>query len=124
MKIGITVWKNRISPLCDSARRLLITEIENRTIVGSHYETFHSEVVSSKAIKIYTMGVKVVICGAISYFLANMIEAYGIRIIPFVAGDVNQVLDAYLKGNLPTPFFSKHDRGLWYSDYSICCRRC
>jgi len=105
MKIGITVWQNRISPLLDSASMLLIAEIKNGTIVGSHYEMFHSEVLSSKALKIYTMGVKVVICGAISYFLANIIESYGIRIIPFVAGDVNQVLDTYLKGNLPTPKF-------------------
>ena len=112
MKIGITVWKNRISPLFDSARMLLIAEIENGTIVGSHYETLHSEVLSSKATKIYTMGVKVVICGAISYFLANMIEAYGIRIIPFVAGDVNHVLDAYLKGNLPTQKFQMPGCGI------------
>jgi len=105
MKIGFTVWKNRISPLFDSAQMLLIAEIKNETITGKHYEPFHSHLPSSKAIQTYNMGVKVVICGAISHFLANMIEAYGIRIIPFVAGDVNQVIDAYIKYNLPTPEF-------------------
>jgi len=105
MKIAVAVWKNRISPLLDSASMLLIAKIESGSIISRRYETFQSEVLSSKAIRIHTMGVKVVICGAVSHFLANMIEAYGIRIIPFVAGDVNQVLDTYLKGNLPTPKF-------------------
>ncbi len=112
MKIGITVWKNRISPLFDSAQMLLITEIKNGTITGKHYEPIHLNLPSSKAIRIYNLGVKVVICGAISYFLANIIEAYGIRIIPFVAGDVNQVLDAYLKGNLPTSNFQMPGCGI------------
>ena len=112
MKIGITVWKNRISPLFDSAQMLLIAEIENETITDKYYELFHLYLPSSKAIQIYNMGVKVIICGAISYFLANMIEAYGIRIIPFVAGDVNHVLDAYLKGNLPTPNFQMPGCGI------------
>lgn len=112
MKIGITVWKNRISPLFDSAQMLLIAEIKNGTITGKHYEPFHLHLPSSKAIQTYNMGVEVVICGAISYFLANMIEAYGIRIIPFVAGDVNHVLDAYLKGNLPTQKFQMPGCGI------------
>jgi len=105
MKIAVAVWKNRISPLLDSASMLLIAKIENGMIAGSHYETVHSENLSSKAIRIYTTGVKVVICGAVSHFLENMIEAYGIRIIPFVAGDVNQVIEAYLKGNLSAAKF-------------------
>lgn len=105
MKIGITVWKNRISPLFDSAQMLLIAEIKNGTITGKHYKPFHLDLPPSKAIQIYNLGVKVVICGAVSHFLANMIEAYGIRIIPFVAGDVNKVIDAYLKGNLPAAKF-------------------
>ena len=112
MKIGITVWKNRISPLFDSARMLLIAEIENGTITGKHFEPFHLDLLSSKAIRIYNLGVRVVICGAVSHFLANMIEAYGIRIIPFVAGDVNKVIDAYLKGNLPAAKFQMPGCGI------------
>ena len=112
MKIGITVWKNRISPLFDSAQMLLIAEIKNGTITGKHYEPFHLDFPSSKAIRIYNLGVRVVICGAVSHFLANMIEAYGIRIIPFVAGDVNKVIDAYLKGNLPTQKFQMPGCGI------------
>jgi len=105
MKIAVAVWKNRISPLLDSASMLLIAKIESGSIISRRYETFQSEVLSSKAIRINTMRVKVVICGAVSHFLANMIEAYGIRIIPFVAGDINQVIDAYLKGNLSAAKF-------------------
>ena len=112
MKIGITVWKNRISPLFDSAQMLLIAEIKNGTITGKHYEPFHLDFPSSKAIRICNLGVRVVICGAVSHFLANMIEAYGIRIIPFVAGDVNKVIDAYLKGNLPAMKFQMPGCGI------------
>lgn len=105
MKLAVAVWKNRISPLLDSASVLLVARIEGGVIASSHYETVRSQVLSSKAISIYSMGVKVVICGAVSHFLENMIEAYGIRIIPFIAGDVNQVIEAYLKGNLSAAKF-------------------
>lgn len=98
MKLALTVCENRISPLFDCARMLLIVDIVDRTSTGRHFEVLHYESPFSRAAKLSDLGVKVLICGAVSDQFANIIETYGIRIVPFVAGAVDEVLDAYLTG--------------------------
>lgn len=105
VKVALTTWENRISPVFDSAHMVLVAEIKNAAVVSRHYEPLDFELPLSRVSKLSKLRVRVLICGAISQFFANMIEAHGIRIIPFVAGDVNQVLDAYLKGLLLMPSF-------------------
>lgn len=112
VKVALTVWENRISPVFDSARMVLVAQIEKGAVVGRHYEPLDYELPLSRVSKLSKLGVRVLICGAISQIFANTIEAHGIRIFPFVAGDVNQVLDAYLKGSLLIPSFQMPGCGM------------
>ncbi len=105
MNVALTVWENRISPLFDSTRMLLIVDIRKRNVIGKHLETFPYESPLSRAAKLADLDVNVLICGAISNLFANPIEIYGIRIIPFVAGTVDEVLDAYLTNTLSSSKF-------------------
>ena len=105
MKVALTVCENRISPLFDCARTLLIVDIADQTATGRDVASFHYESPFSRAAKLSDLGVKVLICGAVSDQFANMIEANGIRIIPFVAGAIDEVLDAYLTGALSSSKF-------------------
>jgi predicted Fe-Mo cluster-binding NifX family protein len=100
VKVALTVWESRISPVFDCARMLLVADIENQTVTGRCYKPFLSKFPSLRAAELFDLGIDVLICGAISQVFANIIEAYGIRIFPFVTGDPNQVLDAYLSGTL------------------------
>ncbi|MBN1833832.1 MAG: dinitrogenase iron-molybdenum cofactor biosynthesis domain-containing protein [Deltaproteobacteria bacterium] len=103
MKVVLTVWENRISPVADSARQLLIVDIRDRTIQGRYTEYLDPESVFYRARRLADLEVKTFICGAISDFFASLVEGYGIRLIPFVSGEVNEVLDAYLEDSLRTP---------------------
>jgi len=105
MKLALTVWENRVSPLFDSTHMLLIVDIKKRNVIGKHFETFHYESPFTRAAKLANLDINVLICGAISDLFANPIEIYGIRIIPFIAGTVDEVLDAYLMGVLSSPKF-------------------
>ena len=58
-----------------------------------------------RAAELFDLGIDVLICGAISNAFANTVEAYGIQIRPFVTGDPNRVLDAYLSDTLNRPHF-------------------
>ena len=100
MKLALTVWENRISPVFDCAQTLLVVDITGDMPTGKHFEPFRYESPFSRATKLSDLGVKVLICGAVSDSFANIVETYGIRIIPFVAGAVDEVLDAYLTGGL------------------------
>ena len=100
MKVALTVWENRISPLFDSARMLLIVDIVDRMETGRCFESFHCESPFSRAVRLSDLKIEVLICGAVSDPFANTIEANGIKIIAFVAGAVDEVLKAYLTGEL------------------------
>ncbi len=100
MRIALTVWEDRISPVADSARQLLLAVIEDRTIKGRQVEHFDIESPFHRAKKLAELEVGTFVCGAISDFYANLIEGYGIRLIPFISGKVDDVLDAYLEKSL------------------------
>ena len=109
MKVVLTVWENRISPVADSARKLLILEVENRKIVGRRFEEFAEKFLLNRAGKLADINGEIFICSAISEFFASLIEGYGIRLIPFICGQVDEVLDAYLEGSLRGPKFLMQD---------------
>jgi len=112
MRIALTVWESRISPVFDAARMMLVVEEQNGVVANRHYETLGPELPSSRAVKLSKLGVEVLICGAISRFFAEMIEARGIRIIPFITGEMNRVLDAYVNGMLLMPPFQMPGYGM------------
>jgi len=100
MKVALTVWENRISPLFDCARMLLVVDIVDSAETSRHLEPYHCKSPFSRAAKLSDMQIEILICGAISNLFANIVETYGIRIIPFVAGAVDEVLDDYLTTGL------------------------
>jgi predicted Fe-Mo cluster-binding NifX family protein len=105
MKVVLTVWENRISPVADSARQLLVVDVENRNIRDRYTEYFEMESVFYRARRLFDLEVEIFICGAISDFFASLLEGYGIRLIPFICGEAEEVLYAYLEDFLPCPRF-------------------
>jgi len=105
MKVVLTVWENHISPVADSARQLLVVEVENRTIRGKRTEWLNTDSLFYSARRLADLEVKIFICGAISDFFASLVEGYGIRLIPFIRGEADEVLDAYLEDSLRSPRF-------------------
>ncbi|MBU8849687.1 MAG: dinitrogenase iron-molybdenum cofactor biosynthesis domain-containing protein [Desulfobacterales bacterium] len=105
MKVAVTVWDERISPVFDSARTLLIVDIKNDKMKNISYKSFNPELEASLAEELSLLGIKVLICGAISQAYSTLIEAGTIQLIPFISGNVNEVLESYIKGNPLVPAF-------------------
>ncbi|MFO7752908.1 MAG: NifB/NifX family molybdenum-iron cluster-binding protein [Desulfobacteraceae bacterium] len=101
MKIALTVWGNRISPVFDSAGTLLVAEIEDNRVVKKRYESFDPGAAPAPE-TLREMGVSVLICGAISRIPADLIVSAGITLIPFITGNAARVLEMYVK-NDPVP---------------------
>ena len=100
MKIAIPIWEDRISPVLDAASRLLIVEIVNKK-EASRFETFfEGQELPYKCVRIRGLGIRTLICGAVSMSFSKMLEASGINIISGISGHPEAVLDAYLHGNL------------------------
>jgi predicted Fe-Mo cluster-binding NifX family protein len=98
MKVAITVWGNRISPVFDSAQTLLITEISKSKIVDRQIEKIQAGLVCRMIDLLEKLRVEVLICGALSAWPAVLFETHGIELVPFIAGDAEMVLSLYAEG--------------------------
>ena len=97
LKTAITVWGNRISPVFDAAGTLLVVEIENHQIKKKQYLSFDPETPSDLTHVLKKMDVDVLVCGAISTKPANLIIGNDIKLISFVTGNVQQLLETFVK---------------------------
>jgi predicted Fe-Mo cluster-binding NifX family protein len=105
MKIAVTVWEDRISPVFDASRRLLIVDIKNTRIGERSVLVFDPEQ-PSRLVKILAkLDVRVLICGAVSQLPATIIDAADITLIPFITGRVDRVLEAFARGESLEPAF-------------------
>lgn len=95
--IALAVWGDLIAPVFDSARTVLIADIEDGEISSTRTENLGPELPYSRASRLSEWGVEVVICGAISTDFARMLEMSGIEVTGFVSGNAHQVLEAYLR---------------------------
>ena len=105
MKVAIPVWEDRVSSVLDFSQRLVVVELK------SGGETSRAEIALSernafaKLVKLRELGIDVLICGAVSRPLASASAACGIRLLPYVTGRVDDVLNAYQAGQLDLPQF-------------------
>lgn len=105
MKIAIPVSGGRVSTAFDFARHLLLLEFEGRHEVNRAELVLAEEIPLNRARRLESLGVRVLICGAISALLADHLSTAGIDIIPFVTGTVDEVLAAYLAGEVESAQF-------------------
>lgn len=98
MKIAITVWGNRISPVFDAAQTLLVAEIRKAEIVSRNIRRFQAGMYSRFIKLLVELEVEVLICGALWDEPATLLEASGVEVIPFITGDTEAVLSFWAKG--------------------------
>jgi len=106
MKIAIPVWNDCVSNVFDFAHRLLLVDIENGREVERSELELKAQSLPQRAGSLKNLGVDVLICGAISRALACMVAASGTEVLAFVTGRVDDVLQAYLTGQLVKPEFT------------------
>lgn len=100
MKLALTVWNGRISPVFDVCREALVVDIERGVVVSSSVHGLEGGTDFDRVGRLSGMGVETLICGAISRPLHRELLARHVEVIGFVAGDVGAVLAAFLTGRL------------------------
>ena len=93
MRIAVPIWEDRISPVLDTASRLLIIEMEDQK-EASRFETILEEQdIPRRCLRIKGLGVNILICGAISRHFFSMLISSGMHIIPGISGHFEGMLD-------------------------------
>ncbi|MBW2105956.1 MAG: hypothetical protein B6I32_06040 [Desulfobacterium sp. 4572_20] len=105
MKIAIPTWNGRVSPVFDTASRLLVVEIKEEIEVARFETDISEHFLPSKTMRLTGLGIDTLICGAISRPLVYMITTAGIKLIPWISGQVEEVVQAFLTNTLFDPQF-------------------
>jgi len=103
MKLALAVWNGRISPVFDTSRQLLVIDAEEGKVVSRRDHEIETDDPLQKAARLAEFGVEALVCGAVSRPLAQLIEDRGVELVPFVTGEVEEIITAFLAGLLPSP---------------------
>jgi len=104
-KIALPVWSDQICTVFDFAQSLLVVEVESTGEISREYYALTGEPPLFRARRLRDLGVQTLICGALSHPLLTIIRSYGITVILYICGHVDEVLHAYMKGDLSKPYF-------------------
>ena len=115
MRIAITISRGRISPLFEYARTmLLIDAVHGRERRREIVDMADLEAPDQRTHALRDRKVDVLICGGILSSGLAAIEGHGIRVFPWVAGTVSEVIDIALMAaaELETPVATTDQRTL------------
>jgi len=100
MKLALAVFENRISVIFDNSRQLLIVSINDDFVVDRKEVSLNTLCTIRMVEQLKEESVGILICGAISDNLQRVIERNEIKVIPWISGPVQNVLDAWFNGTL------------------------
>ena len=105
LRIALSAWNGRISPVFDVAQKLLLVDVAGGREVARTLIEMNEQAFALRAAKLKGLGANVLLCGAISKPLVALIASSRVKVVPFLAGEVEDVLTAYLDSRLPAPEF-------------------
>ena len=105
MRIAIPVWEDRVSPVLDTASKLLVIERDDQGDIWRNEIHLREQGLSQRASRIEKAGIDILICGAVSSPFSQILIASGINLISGISGCVEDVLRAYMRGCLTQPKF-------------------
>ncbi|MBN2033757.1 MAG: hypothetical protein JW836_10805 [Deltaproteobacteria bacterium] len=98
-RIAVPLFKGRVAPVLDTCSQLLVMDPEMRCL------TVECASLNDRVKLLQNLGIRVIVCGAVSEYLYNLLEEKKIRLISGISGDVEEVLQAYRDGRLHHPCF-------------------
>ena len=106
MKVAISIWNDCVSNVFDFADCILLVEIDGDEEIGRSQISFESKSFPKRISQLKSLKVDLLVCGAISRVLAEMVTAAGIEVLAYVTGGIDDVLEAYSSGQLGQPQFA------------------
>ena len=104
-KIAIAQNEGCISPVLDFAKQLLLIEIDGTEVKKQEAISCAENSGGTLPALLNQECVDIVICGAISRPLLELIQLQSIEVIPYVTGKVSDVIDGFFSKKLLTAQF-------------------
>jgi hypothetical protein len=98
--IAIPVWQQRISPLLDTAARLLVLTCRDGREASRREIVLEAQPVAMLARTITALRLDLLLCGAASKPLLVALKKQGVRVRPHLCGEIEAILRAFCHGQL------------------------
>jgi len=116
MKVAIPIRNGRISPVFDVAVLLMVVEFEIDGPGERSEFSIRESGAEARAALLRELGISTLICGAISNNAARVVERSGIELVPWIVGDIDDVLEAYSSDSLDAEGFIMPGCRRWRGD--------
>ena len=100
MKVAITRWHGRVSPVLDVASKALLVTLDGDRETERQEVSIEGTGALHRARHISRLGADTVICGAVSRPLELALDSVGLEVISNVCGQVDEVLKAFIAERL------------------------
>jgi predicted Fe-Mo cluster-binding NifX family protein len=94
-RTAIPVFMGRVSPVLDTCTQLGLLEPGRKRNITCQTIPVKGKSIFERADEIKKLGVLVVICGAVSDALYNLLKESNIDLVCGITGDIEEVIDAY-----------------------------
>jgi len=95
VKLAIPIWQGRISPLLDTATRLLVLTCRDGKEAGRQEVLLGTLDPEALAGKVAELQVDLLLCAALSEVLYRALRQQGVRVHPHLCGEIEAVLCAF-----------------------------
>ena len=109
--VVVPVFVSRVAPVFDSCTKALLVTISQGRETDRNELLLRNFSLSERAAMIQRVGVTDLICCGISDVLHRMLENSGVHVIPGIAGQVEEVLEAFMTEQLDQPHFRMPGHG-------------
>ena len=107
MRIALTVWNGRISPVFDVAGTVRLVEGEGKNVTADRILSLpKGNGIMDRVASLLKLDIDVLVCGAISNPVYRMLSVSGVKIHSFISGEEDEVLEALQSGSLEEKAFN------------------
>ncbi len=110
-RVAIPIWQGRISPVLDTAERLLICEVGEGEKMSPRTVEMPTDDIRNRLALMQRLGIRTVLCGAVSRTLHDLLVRAGMTVRPWLTGQAEDVLTAYASGEPDLDRFRLPGRG-------------
>jgi len=100
VKVAVPRVGDSIAPRFERSATITIYTIHNRKVVDEVDVPLRTKEAFDRIRLLRDQKVDTLICGGVQMVVENMLEANGIQTISWVSGDVSELLDLFVRGQL------------------------
>ena len=110
MKVAVPEHQGRIAPVFDTCKRILIFMQTQDGEVEVSNEDWAGIRPHDRADRLRELEVDLLLCGGISCWMEERIARQGIKLVPWLAGELPDILMAYRTGTISDPCYAMPGR--------------